>query len=560
MLQVRRPRVRVRVRVLVLSQVRARVRLVLVQLQSTPLHEDVAFAARQWPTSSAIYATARFEQLLKPQTYLEHADLFCLAQPQGPVPLHAGNPVLLKTVRERYSEYKTAFTQWYKAGSSLDAGVRSCVGGIDCEGTKLDFAGVAINAELDRLGTQFKTSQRLVSSMSACEITTHSVLPVCIVMSDGHQPLASDEEAAAAASAFVLETREHGFLVPPMVTVAIDCGPHGGVDSSTSTSSSRDDFAAARAAVGAGSGAGAAGAGAGAAGDRNGSSRSSHVGAGSGSGSGSGSGGGSSESKSASSIMQDGPTRGQSGSSAKSAAASGSERRSHGSAVQTGQHGLPGHSYHEQLAAIAGVGRTNPTVMMSPAAGHDLHSVKVEFVEAVRSALRRTVWVKHTNRLTDENMHISYLGLTPVCVLAPGQSATILLSPADAAEPLDSPASAFRITYSPFRRDAETARQQARARLKLQAKQAAARATWTAAEWDRKRKQQQRQQQHQQLREPTSRGSGSGSGSGPGSNKGTKRKLESTPLATIDEGSEPQQSSPQHKRRRTQDPGPGKDS
>jgi hypothetical protein len=153
-------------------------------------------------------------------------------------------------------------------------------------------------------------------------------------------------------------------------------------------------------------------------------------------------------------------------------------------------------------------------------------------------------------------MHISYVGLTPVCVLSPGQSATILLSPTDAAETLDSPTSAFRITYSPFYREAEKARQLARTRLKLHAKQATGRAVWAAANWERK----QQQQQHQQLREPSPRGSGTGSGSGSGNKQGTKRKFESTALATIDEGSEPLQASPQHKRRRKQDAGPGQDS
>jgi hypothetical protein len=478
---------------------------------------------------------ARFEQLCKLHTltlYLELADsYFPFATRQGPVPLHAGNPGLLKMVRERYSEYKTAFTKWYKAGSSLDAGVRSCVGGIDCEGTKLAFAGFAMNTELDRLGTQFKTSQRLVSSKSACEITTHSVLPVCIVMSDGLQSLASGEEAAA--SAFVFETREHGFLVPPMITVAIDWGPQvitqGDVDSSSS--SSRDDFAADWAAVGVGAGAGAAGAGAGAAGDRKDSSRSSrssrssYMGTSSGTGSGSGSGVGRSESKSAGNSKQ-GPTRGgasaQSGS--KAAAASGSDRPSRAINESMVPPDRSAHSHHEQLAAIAGVGRSNPTVMMSTAAGHDLHSVKVEFVEAVRSALRRTVWVKHTNRLTAENMHISYVGLTPVCVLAPGQSATILLSPTDAAEPLDSPTSAFRITYSPFYREAEKARQLARSRLKLHAKQATGRAMWAAANWERK-------------------------AISASSSKAATRKRQAAALATIAEECE-QQRSPDPKRRR----------
>jgi hypothetical protein len=295
------------------------------------------------------------------------------------------------------------------------------------------------------------------------------------------------------------------------------------------------------------------------------------VGAGDGAGAGSGerrgidssslgsSGGSGIGSGSKSSSMQDGPTRGQSCSSAFAGGGNGS----------TGQTGdQKGYSYHEHLAAVAGVGRTNATVMVSPAAGHDLHSSKVEFVEAVRSALRRTVWVKHTNRLADENMHLAYLGQTPVCVLAPGQSATFLLSPADAAEPLDSPTSAFRISYSPFIREAESARQQARARVKLQAKQASAHAMWAAADWERK--------QHQQLRALSSGtvsgsggregGSGSsgsstrGGGGGGGSNQGTKRKFESTALATIDEGSEPPQSSPLRKRRRTQEPSPGKGS
>ncbi len=167
--------------------------------------------------------------------------------------------------------------------------------------------------------------------------------------------------------------------------------------------------------------------------------------------------------------------------------------------------GQPAHSH-----------RTNATVMVSLPGRRPM-------VEFVRRSTRRTVWIKHTNRLKDENMHISYVGLTPVCVLEPDQSATILLSPTDAAEPPDS---AFHIVY---RREAETARQQARARLKLQAKQAAVRFArrgplLTGIAFSKR----------QRAAAASTSAPQGGSGGG-----GTKRKFHATTLATIGEDINP---------------------
>ncbi len=74
------------------------------------------------------------------------------------------------------------------------------------------------------------------------------------------------------------------------------------------------------------------------------------------------------------------------------------------------------------------------------------------------------MWVydahRHTNRPTDESMHIPYLGQTPVSVRCPAESLDSLNREAEADK------STFRIAYSTFRREAEAeaeaARQQTR--------------------------------------------------------------------------------------------------